>query len=186
MTDEKIVDMYWDRSEDAITETEKKYGTYCQSIAYRILNNIEDSMECVNDTYLKAWNSMPVERPNRLAAFLGKITKNLALDKYEYYTAEKRGGIQTKLALDELSECISGKDNPEKLVDKYHLEEIMNSFLRDLSEKHRNIFVARYWHLFFIGDIAARYSFTESDVRTSLHRSREKLRKVLKAEGFYI
>lgn len=185
MLDEQIVDMYWARNEDAITETEKKYGNYCHAIADRILRSDQDSIECVNDTYLRAWNSMPTQRPSKLAAFLGKIVRNLALDRYEYYAAEKRGGIQTKLALEELDECASGGEDPESIVDEAFLADIINNFLKSLSEKNRNIFVSRYWHLFSVKEIAYRYSLTESNVRTSLCRSREILKEILIMEGVY-
>ncbi len=185
MLDEQIVDMYWARSEDAITETQNKYGKLCHSIAYNILKSIEDSNECVNDTYLKAWNSMPVNRPSKLSAYLGKITRNLALDRYEYYSASKRGGTQTELALDELMDCVSGGDSADKVVDEIFITTILNNFLKSLSEKHRNIFVSRYFHMFSVKEIAERYDLKETYVSVSLHRSREILKTVLEKEGVF-
>ena len=183
MLDEQIIDMYWARSEDAITETENKYGSLCYSVAYKILENLEDSKECVNDTYLKAWNSMPVQRPDRLSAFLAKITRNLALTRYEYYTAAKRGGTQTELVLDELADCISGGDTTDSVVDEMYIADILNSFLKSIGEKSRNIFVSRYFHMFSVKEISERYGLKESYVKVSLHRSREILRDILKREG---
>ena len=185
MLDEQIVDMYWARQEDAITETQKKYGNYCQSIAYNILRSREDSAECVNDTYLKAWNSMPVHRPDKLSAFLGKITRNLALNRYEYYSASKRGGTQIDLVLDELIDCVSGTESTDSIAEEIFITTILNNFLKSLSEKNRNIFVARYWHMFAVKEIADKYELKESTVKVSLHRSREVLKEILMREGVY-
>ena len=185
MLDEQIIDLYWARSEDAITETQSKYGRLCHTIAYNILKSIEDSQECVNDTYLKAWNSMPVNRPSKLSAYLGKITRNLALDRYEYLSASKRGGTQTELALDELMDCVSGKDSTENVVDEMFITEILNTFLKCLSEKHRNIFVSRYFHMFSVKEIAERYGLKETYVSVSLHRSRDILKAILEKEGVF-
>ena len=185
MLDEQIVDMYWARQEDAITETQKKYGNYCQSIAYNILRSREDSAECVNDTYLKAWNSMPVHRPDKLSAFLGKITRNLALNRYEYYSASKRGGTQIDLVLDELIDCVSGTESTDSIAEEIFITNILNNFLKSLSEKNRNIFVARYWHMFAVKEIADKYELKESTVKVSLHRSRKVLKEILMREGVY-
>lgn len=185
MLDEQIVDMYWARQEDSITETQKKYGNYCQSIAYNILRSREDSAECVNDTYLKAWNSMPVHRPDKLSAFLGKITRNLALNRYEYYSASKRGGTQIDLVLDELIDCVSGTESTDSIAEEIFITNILNNFLKSLSEKNRNIFVARYWHMFAVKDIADRFELNENTVKVSLHRSREILKEILLKEGVY-
>ncbi len=185
MTDEKIVDLYWARSEEAISETQKKYGNLCRTIAYNILRSNEDSLECVNDTYLKAWNSMPVLRPSKLSAFLGKITRNLALNRYEYYVAQKRGGTQTELVLEELEDCISGKESTDSVVDKIFITNILNNFLRSLSEKNRNVFVMRYWHMLSIKEISEKYGMKESSVKVSLFRSREILKEILLREGVF-
>lgn len=185
MLDEQIVDLYWARSEDAILETQIKYGNLCHSIAYKILKSTEDSMECVNDTYLKAWNSMPTQRPDRLSAFLAKITRNLALNKYEYYSASKRGGTQTELALDELMDCVSGNESTDSVVDEIFLTNILNNFLKSLSEKNRNVFVSRYWHMLSVKEIADKYGLKENYIRVSLYRSREILKIILEKEGIY-
>ena len=185
MLDEKIVEMYWSRSEDAITETSKKYGHYCHSIAYNILRNHADSEECVNDTYLSAWNSMPTKRPSKLGAFLAVITRNISLKKYNYYSAKKRGGTQVPLVLDELLDCVSGNDTTEDIIETMHFEKVLNDFLESLSEQSRNIFVCRYWHLLSVKEIAVKYKMTESNVKVSLHRARNALKIILEKEGIY-
>lgn len=183
MEDKQIVDLYWARSEKAISETEIKYGRYCYYIAHNILHNHEDSEECVNDTYLKAWKAMPDQRPSKLSAFLGKITRNLSLNRWELYNAEKRGSGQIPLALDELHACIPSSDHVEQMVDDLALAEIFNRFLATLSKEKRVIFMRRYWYLSSIAEIAAEYSISESKVKMSLLRSRNALRRVLEEEG---
>ena len=185
MQDDKIVDMYWARSEDAISETSKKYGRYCMSIAYNILRDAEDSKECVNDTYLHAWNSMPDNRPNRLSVFLGKITRNLALTKWEHNTAQKRGGGQMEVVLEELGECVSGSACTEDVIDRLVREDLLNAFLQGLGAEMRDIFVARYWQMYSVAEIARLYHVSESKVKTSLHRMRNALRETLEREGVF-
>lgn len=179
----KIVDLYWLRSESAISETKTKYGKYCYTIAHNILCNIEDSEECVNDTYLRAWNSMPQHRPSVLKTFLGKITRNLALNRYKTLSANKRNYGQVPLALDELQECIPGEDNTANIVDDMALAEIFNCFLASLSKEQRKIFMRRYWYLSSIKEIANEYSMGESKVKMSLMRSRNELKTLLEMEG---
>jgi len=183
MEDNQIVNLYWARSETAISETADKYGRYCRCIAYNILHNGEDSEECVNDTYLNAWNAMPDRRPNRLSAFLGKITRNLALKRWEWYNAEKRGFGQVPLALDELQECIPSASSEDQIVDDFVLEEIFNRFLDSLPKEKRKIFMRRYWYLSPVAEIAKDYSISESKVKMSLLRSRKALKQVLEKEG---
>ena len=185
MQDEKIVDMYWARSEDAIAETSKKYGRYCMSIAYNILQSAEDSKECVNDTYLRAWNAMPNDRPDRLSAFLGKITRNLALAKWEYNTAEKRGGGRMEAVFEELGECVSGSECTEDVVDRLIREDLINTFLGGLRRELRDIFVARYWQMYSVSEIARLYGISESKVQVSLHRMRNTLKDILEKEGVF-
>ena len=183
MEDHQIVELYWARSERAIPETADKYGRYCYSIACHILHSREDSEECVNDTYLHAWNTMPPQRPDRLSAFLGRIARNLALNRWETYAAEKRGAGQTALALDELRECIPAPDCTERVVDDVALADLFNRFLASLSEESRKIFLRRYWYLNPIKEIAAEYRLSESKVKMSLLRSRARLKLLLEKEG---
>lgn len=185
MTDEKIIDLYWARSETAISETENKYGNLCSSIAYNILKNKEDTEECVNDTYLKAWNSMPTERPQRLMAFLAKISRNIALNKIKHDSAKKRGGSEIDVALDELCDCVSGDFLSDDIVDKMFFDGVINRFLAELKTQDRCIFVLRYWYLYPCAEIARKYQISESKVKVSLHRMRQSLKRILESEGIY-
>ena len=186
MDDQKIIELYWTRSEDALLATEEKYGKYCYSIAYRILNDHEDAMECVNDTYLRAWNSMPPERPDNLAAFLRKIARNLSLDRYKRDRTEKRGGEQTELALEELEMCITSGQDPLESMEMQELAGLINSFLFEQPERNRNIFLRRYWMLEPVKDIAGFYGESESKIKSILFRMRKKLAKLLEEEGFHL
>ena len=185
MTDEAIVDLYWQRHEDAIFESNCKYGKRCNSTAFSILQSQEDAEECVNDTYLKAWNLMPDQRPTFLGAFLVKIVRNLALDKLRRNKAEKRWNGEVDLVLEELEYCVSGSDNTSDKVDEEYFYSIFNSFLSELKEDCRNIFIDRYFNIKSVREISKKYKITESKVKVSLYRSREKLRKILTKEGLY-
>lgn len=184
MDDKSIIDLYLDRSEQAISETSVKYGKYCFSIAFNILSDKEDSEESVNDTYLAAWNNIPPRVPSILSTFLGKITRNISLNRWKSRRAYKRGGGEVPLALDELEECISTGESVEDTFEKKELLRSMNRFLDALPDTERNLFVCRYWYLDPIHDIAQRFGFTESKVTSMLHRIRGKLRKHLEKEGF--
>lgn len=186
MEDSKIIHLYWERSESAITETSNKYGRYCYSIAHNILHNNEDSEECVNDTYLRAWNAMPPRRPNRLSVFLGKITRNLSLNRYKRFTAEKRGFGEVPLALSELNDCIPASSDPEQATDEKLLVEALNSFLAELPHKKRMIFVQRYWYLMPIKELADLYGSSESQTKSLLFRVRNALKTYLEKEGITI
>ena len=161
MEDKQIVDLFWQRSEAAIVAAASKYGKYCSKIAYNILQNYEDSEECVNDTYLKAWGAIPTHRPTRLSTFLGKITRNLALNKWEYLNAEKRGSGQISFVLEELQECVPDVDNTEKIADDLALIEVLNHFLAGLPKEQRIIFLRRYWYLCSVKEIAANHSIMQ-------------------------
>ena len=186
MEDRQIVDLYWERSETAISESAKKYGRYCHSIAYRILFDEQDSCECVNDTWLKAWDSMPPHRPARLSAFLGKITRNLAINRYHFERTEKRGGGELPLALDELQDCIPGTQSVESVADDLVLKDVISRFVAGLSTDDRRIFLQRYWYFRQVKEIAQDYGMTQSRVKMSLLRSREKLRAMLESEGVWL
>lgn len=182
MEDHAIVDLYWSRDPEAIQRTGEKYGGYCRSIARNVLPDRRDAEECVNDTWLKAWNAMPEERPGLLGPFLGKITRNLAFDRHRAGHAEKRGGGELPLVLDELAECASSADTLQA-VEAGELEAAVNRFLRALPERESSVFLRRYWFAEPMADIAKRYGMREATVRTSLFRSREKLRRCLEKEG---
>nr|WP_325212242.1 sigma-70 family RNA polymerase sigma factor [uncultured Oscillibacter sp.] len=182
MEDCAIIDLYWSRNPEAIRQTGEKYGGYCRSIARNILPDRRDAEECVNDTWLKAWNAMPEDRPNRLAQYLGKITRNVAFDRWRTNRTEKRGGGELLLVLDELAECVSPADTLQAL-ETVELEAAVNRFLRALPERECGVFLRRYWFTEPMADIAKRYGMRETTVRTSLFRSREKLRLYLEKEG---
>ena len=183
MNDNQIIELYWERSEDAISQTAVKYGGYCYMIAHNILANREDSEESVNDTWLAAWNTMPPKRPRYLAAFLGKMTRYISLDRWKKRTALKRGSGEVPLVLDELEECIVGEDSVEKEYLQKEFARALNQFLEKLPKTERQVFLCRYWYMDSIEDIAERYDFTQSKVASMLHRTRGKLRKMLEQEG---
>lgn len=184
MDDNAIVDLYWNRSESAISETALKYGGFCYSIAYNILTNKEDADESVSDTYLAAWNSIPPRRPGLLSAFLGKITRHISIDRWRERCAYKRGGGEMELALEELSHCLSGGEDPEQVYARKELAIAFNRFLETLPQTERSIFLCRYWYLDPIDRIADNFGFSRSKVTSMLHRTRGKLRTALEKEGF--
>ena len=186
MDDRQIIELYNERSEAAIWSTADKYGKHCHYIAYNILYNDQDSEECVNDTWLRAWNTIPPQQPNKLSAYLGKITRNLALDRYKFYNREKRGKGQTSLVLEELGECISAGNRTEQEIDAQLLVEALSRFLRNLSTEKRQILVRRYWYLSPVKEIARDFEMSESSVKTILHRTRIKLKHFLEKEGIVI
>lgn len=183
MEDDQIIDLYWARSERAIAETENKYGRYCHTIAYNILRNDQDAEECLNDTYIKAWNVMPPQRPNHLAAFLGRITRNLSLDRYRMNRAGKRAPGQLPLVLSELEDCIPAEESVEKIIDDMALTESLERFLYALPRLKRNIFIRRYWYLSSIKEIAQAYGMSESKTTSMLHRLRLQLKTHLREDN---
>ncbi|MDY3282244.1 RNA polymerase sigma factor [Dysosmobacter sp.] len=182
MNDQQIVELYWQRSPDAVAASIAKYGSYCHAIAYRILCNREDAEECVNDTWVGAWNAMPVHRPNRLAAFLGKITRRAACDRLSANLAQKRGGGEVPLLLDELTACIPASPSAAQEVEDAELEAAVDRFLHTLSRRDCSVFLRRYYFAEPLADIARRYGLPLGTVKASLFRSREKLRKYLEKE----
>lgn len=186
MKDHEIIGLYWARNESAITASAEKYGNYCHTIAYNILHNNEDAEECANDTYLGAWNSIPPQRPSRLSTYLGKITRNLALNRYKRYTAEKRGYGQVEIVLSELEVCIPAETTVEQTVEEKTLVEAINRFLHSQPRTKRDIFIRRYWHLYTIREIAEVYGMSESNVASSLFRIRNELKSFLEKEGIML
>lgn len=184
MDDGKIVQLYWDRDEQAIPATADKYGNYCASIARNILGSQEDAEECVNDAYLCAWNSMPPHWPKMLSVFLGKLTRNVSLNRYKYDTAEKRGGGEVPVVLDEVAELVSGTDSVEQEVDRGELVSAIDTFLKRLPADRRSMFVCRYWYFDSVSSIASRFGMTENHVSVTLNRLRFKLRHDLLERGF--
>ena len=184
MEDARIIDLYWQRDESAISETAAKYGKYLHSISYGILRNEEDAEECVSDTYAGAWQAMPPHRPSVLSAFLGKITRRISISLWRKRSAEKRGGGETALALDELEECVSGEGDAESEAERRELREKLNAFLRALPPTERQVFLRRYWFMDPVADIAGRFACSESRIRSMLYRTRKKLRAMLEEEGY--
>jgi len=182
--DSRIVDLYWERNEEAITASQDAYGAYCHAIAWRILNVEEDCEECVSDTWLKAWNAMPPQRPGILSAFFGCITRNLAFSRWRAKKALKRTGEETALALSELSECVAGGTEPASHAEAKELERDVNRFLRGLGAQECSIFLLRYYHVYPVSAIAHRFSMKENTVKSSLLRTRRKLRLFLEKEGY--
>lgn len=184
MEDAAIVELYWQRSDQAIAETEQKYGRYCRSIAGRICRRAEDAEECVSDTWFRAWNLMPDKRPSRLSVFLGTITRSLALDRIKAETRQKRGGGETDLALDELTECLPGGEDPARVVEDQELEAALGRFVAGLPEEEKRAFVLRYWHLLPLEEIARRLRISSGKTKSMLFRTRKKLRSYLQKEGY--
>ena len=182
MEDAQIVELYWQRDPEAIRETDCKYGCYCRTVAWNILTDIQDVEECVNDTWMGAWNAMPVQRPVYLAAFLGRITRNLAFNRFKSSRAEKRGGGELPLALEELEGCVPTSPSAAQEVEDAELEAAVDRFLHTLSRRDCDVFLRRYYFAEPLADIARRYGLPLGTVKASLFRSREKLRKYLEKE----
>ena len=183
MEDKAIVDLYWQRSDRAIPETECKYGGYCHTVAMRIVNNREDAEECVNDTWLGAWNSMPENRPSYLAPYLAKLTRWLSLSRIKNQNRLKRGGGEITLSLAELdSELGEGTDLAQQIELK-ELSEYLNNFLARLPDEERRVFLARYWYVASIREISEKCGYSESKIKSMLLRIRRKLKKALEVEG---
>ena len=182
MDDKDIIELYFQRSEEAVAQTERKYGGYCGVIARNILHSAEDAEECVNDTWGRAWDSIPPTRPDRLSVFLGRITRRLAIDRYRKNSAKKRGSGEVALCLDELAECVSGGS----IAEDYILKDAIDRFLRGLKAETAELFMLRYWYMQPIKTIAARRSVSEGAVKMQLKRTRAALRQFLETEGIEI
>lgn len=184
MEDNKIVELFLQRSEQAVTETQRKYGNYCYSIAYQILANNEDAEESVNDTYIDVWNSIPPHKPVILSTFLGKITRRISIDRWRSHNAKKRGGGELPLVLEELEECIAGNNSIEQELEQKRLAEVINTFVIGLPQTEQKVFLCRYWYMDSIDSIRRQFGFSESKVKSMLYRTREKLKHVLEKEDF--
>lgn len=184
MDDKSIVDLYFSRDQEAITQTDKKYGHYCYRIAYNILTNREDAEESVSDTYVAAWRAIPPRRPSVLSTFLGKITRHIAIDRWRERNASKRGGGEVPLALEELQDCVAGMQNVEMDYERKEIIKAYVKFLDALPVTERRVFLCRYWYVDSVEAIADKFGFSQSKVKTMLHRTRSKLRKQLAEEGY--
>lgn len=184
MDDAAIVALYFRRSEQAIGETAAKYGAYCMKLSHNILQDEQESEENVNDTYLQAWNSIPPNRPASLCAYLGKIARNLALNRRKAKSAEKRGAGALELSLDELADCLPGGSTAEEHLDADALSQSISAFLWQQNAQARRMFVRRYFYCESIGEISARFSVSEGTVKSILSRTRSRLRLHLEKEGW--
>lgn len=183
MTDREIVALYWKRSEEAIACTMQKYGRYLLRLAQNILHIHEEAEECVNETYLSAWNQLPPDKPEKLLPYLGRISRCLALNRYDYLTAQKRS-MDFTLQLSELENILSAPDTPQQQYERAELAAAISDFLRTQSEEDRNLFLRRYWYSDPIRDIAERYSLRENTVKSRLLRTRQRLKDYLEKEGY--
>lgn len=183
MEDERIIDLYWRRDERAIDETDRKYGVLCSAIAYGILESHEDTEECVSDTYMAAWNSLPPQRPRLLRAYLGRITRNLSLNRLRNGKAGKRGGGELALIYEELENCIAAENGPEKNLEEKELILAVNAFLAGLPQEERLMFLYRYWLAQPVAEIGLRMGCKPGRVNSALYRSRVRLRAYLEKEG---
>ena len=186
MEDQQIVDLYFALDEQAVAQTSAKYGKYCFQIAYNILSHRRDAEEAVNDTYLGAWRSIPPHRPQRLSTYLGKITRRVSIEKWKANHAQKRGGGEVILALQELGECIPGGETPEQAMEMKELTARINQFLKMLPDTEQKVFINRYWYLTPVKSIARDFGFSESKVKSMLSRTRGKLKAYLQKEGITI
>lgn len=185
MTDEKIIHMLFLRDESVIESISEKYQNYCRSIALNILGNGSDAEECVNEALYNVWQSIPPNKPEVFSAYIGKCTRFSALKKLRESTAQKRGGGEFALAYEELSAFISDNDNMQSEIEAEETGRIINSFLKKLPEKERRVFIRRYWYFDSISDIAGRYGYSESKVKSMLFRTRKKLKAKLINEGVF-
>lgn len=185
MVDEKIIDLLWQRCEADIELLDRKYGGYCFSIANRIQNDRRDAEECVSDTYLAAWNQIPPTGPGCLSAFLGRITRNLSISRWRSRSARVRGGGEMEVALEELAGCVAGPWDVTRELEQRELERVIRAFCGSLSAQDRVIFLKRYYFLSTIPEIARETGFSQAKVKSSLHRTRNKLKKKLEKEALY-
>lgn len=184
MEDREIVAMYWARNPDAIAATQEKYGIFCYQLAWRVLSQGEDAQECVNDTYLAAWNAMPPHRPQVLSMFLVKLLRRIAINRLKHNLTQKQGGGAVPMPLEELSECLAGCDSPENQVVARELSQTIRRFVKGLPPREQSLFVRRYFFTETLEQIAADYAMTQNHVAVMLHRTRRKLKAYLIQEGY--
>lgn len=184
MEDAKIVELYWQRDQTAIHKTEQKYGNYLVKVAYNILDDLDDSMESVNDTYLSAWNAMPPHRPQALCPFLSKLTRRISISHLRRRQSQKRGGGEYELSLSELDQCLPGGNTTEEEYEGRALSESIAAFLRTVSEQARNVFIGRYFYMDSVKEVARYCGVSESNAKVLLHRTRLALKEHLEKEGY--
>ncbi len=186
MEDVQIVDMFWNRDQEVIAVVQQQYGGLCRQVAYQILNDREESEECENDAYLRAWNAIPPQRPNRFSVWLCRVVRNLALDRYRARQAAKRGGGEFQLVLHELEACLPAPSGTETAYEGRRITQVLEQFVRALPVEQRGVFLRRYWYADPVAKIAAGYGMSESKVKSMLSRIRGRLRIFLQEEGIEI
>ena len=186
MTDERIVELYWNRDESAVAETQSKYGRYLTKIAYNILTDMEDSLESVNDTYMYAWKSMPPHRPSVLSTYLAKITRRVAIDVLRKKSRDKRIPSEYTFSLSELEECVSDQTNVEQKIEAQELGIAINTYLKTISSDARRLFVGRYFFMDSLKDVARYCGMSEAKAKSMLYRTRCGLKAYLEQEGYHI
>ena len=186
MEDNRIIALFWERSPDAIRAVSERYGSYCRRIALSVLGSDADAEECVNDTWMNAWNSIPPQRPERLSTYLGKITRNLSLNRYKQMNTQKRGSGQIELALSELENCVPAQTGIEQITDEMELVAALEKFLLSYPKTERNIFLGRYWYLYSIPELATAYRMSESKIASLLYRMRNRLKLDLQKEEIFL
>lgn len=186
MDDKEIIELFWQRDQRAVAEASDKYGGYCRAIAGRILSAPEDVEECVNDALYRAWEVIPPQRPGSLSAFLGRLTRNLSLDRRRQDSARKRGGGQVTLALSELEECVPAPLGVEDALDERLLADCVERFIRALPDTQRQVFLRRYWYLCPVKEVAAQSGMSVSKTASMLYRLRKSLKKFLEEEGIAV
>ena len=186
MDDNEIIELFWRRDQRAVAEAADKYGGYCRAIAGRILPAREDAEECVNDALYRVWEAIPPQRPRSLSAFLGRLTRNLSLDRWRQDAARKRGGGETAVALSELEECIPAPGGVEEELDARLLADCVERFVRSLPDTERRVFLRRYWYLCSVKEVAAQGGMSVSKAASMLYRLRKSLKKYLAKEGIAV
>ena len=182
--EDTILNLLHSRDESSIRQMENHYGPYCSRIARNILEDPEDVEEIISDTWLRAWNSIPPAKPDNLKLYLGRITRNLAFDRFRSQARKKRGGGETALVLEELYQCVASDANPEQEFERKQLAQVINRFVKTLPGNEQKVFLCRYWYMDSIRSISQRFGYSESKVKSMLFRTREKLREVLRKEGY--
>ena len=184
MEDHQIIELFRQREENAVAETEQKYTSYCRSVAARILNSAEDTDEALNDTWLAAWNNIPPHEPECLKTFLGRLTRNISLNKARSEKALKRGSAEMRVVFEEIEDWLASGQSVEQEISEQELADSINAFLAGIPETERSVFVRRYWYMQSVSEIASHYGFSESKVKSMLFRIRKKLYAKLKKENF--
>ena len=186
MDDKTIIDQLWERSEGILSVISTKYGKLCRSLAFGILRSDEDAEECVNDTYLKVWETIPPSRPENLRAYIAKLTRNISIDRLRGAKRQKRSDGEREVALDEIADIIPGGTSPEEILGEKELASVIDAFVREQNEDARLIFIARYWSYKSVAEISRELGFSQSKVKTTLYRVREELKEKLEKEGYGI